>query len=167
MAKSPRDSALSPNCTQEKAINTFIHINFDKCTGCSICQLVCSFDLFKGYNPRLARLVIENKKEALYHLPRVCNQCENAYCMKVCPVKAIYRSDKGIVCIDQGLCIGCGLCASYCPIGMVFKNPETGKSYKCELCNGDPLCVAACPTGALELVQRESLPTEESLKGDD
>jgi Fe-S-cluster-containing dehydrogenase component len=156
---------------QEIAINTFIHTSFDKCTGCRICQLACSFDLFAGYNPRLARLIIENKTEALYHLPRVCNQCENAYCMNVCPVKAISRNDEGIVCIDPSLCIGCGTCVRYCPIGMVFFDPETRKAYKCELCQGDPLCVAACPTGALELVQRElprgeSLPAEEILRED-
>ncbi|MDX2440134.1 MAG: 4Fe-4S dicluster domain-containing protein [Desulfobacterales bacterium] len=140
---------------QEIAIKTYIHTNFDKCTGCSICQLACSFDLFKGYNPRLARLTIKSKKENLYHLPVVCNQCENAYCMNVCPVKAINRSDEGIVAIDPDKCIGCGLCAQYCPIEMIFINPETKKAYKCELCQGEPLCVEACPTGALELVHGE------------
>ncbi len=133
--------------------------------------MTCSFDLFKGYNPRLARLVIENKTENLYHLPRVCNQCENAYCMTVCPVEAIHRNDEGIVCIDPSLCIGCGTCVRYCPIGMVFLDPETRKAYKCELCQGDPLCVAACPTGALELVQKklpqgESPPAKEIPKED-
>ena len=138
------------------AIKALIHTNFDKCTGCSICQLACSFALFQGYNPRLARLVIRNEKENLYHIPVVCNQCENAYCMNVCPTKAIHRTQDGIVAIDQEKCIGCGLCAQYCPMGVVLLHPETKKAYKCDLCQGNPACVEACPTGALELAYVET-----------
>lgn len=86
-------------------------------------------------------------------MPVVCSQCENAYCMTACPVKAIHRNDDGIVCIDPDKCINCGLCAQYCPMGMVSLDPDTKKAVKCELCQGKPLCVEACPTGALELVQ--------------
>lgn len=141
----------------EKTINALIHTHFDKCTGCSICQLVCSFDLFTGYNPRLARLAIRRKKENLYHIPVVCNQCENAYCMKACPVKAIQRNDEGIVSIGKDRCIGCGLCAQFCPMDMILLCPDEKKAYKCELCQGQPLCVKACPAGALELVPLNSL----------
>lgn len=137
------------------AISSFIHTNFDKCTGCSICQLACSMDLFGGYNPRLSRLVIVNKKENLYHFPIVCNQCENAYCMNVCSAKAIKRTSSGIVTIETEKCIACGLCAQYCPMGVVVLDPETGKAFKCELCQGKPLCIEACPTGALELVRKD------------
>ncbi|MCK5695818.1 MAG: 4Fe-4S dicluster domain-containing protein, partial [Desulfobacula sp.] len=48
-------------------------------------------DMLNGYNPRRSRLSILNKNENLYHIPVVCNQCENAYCMNVCPTKAIWR----------------------------------------------------------------------------
>lgn len=85
-------------------------------------------------------------------MPVVCNQCDQAYCMTVCPAKAIRQADNGIVTIDHDRCIGCGLCARYCPIDMVLMDPETQKAHKCELCQGKPLCVEACPTGALELV---------------
>ncbi|MCF6247479.1 MAG: 4Fe-4S dicluster domain-containing protein [Desulfobacula sp.] len=113
-------------------------------------------DLFGGYNPRLSRLVILNKKENLYHFPVVCNQCENAYCMNVCPTKAIKRNADGIVVIDPEKCIACGLCADYCPIKVVCLDPETGKAFKCELCQGKPLCIEACPTKALELVRMDN-----------
>lgn len=114
-------------------------------------------DLFGGYNPGLSRLVILNKTENLYHFPIVCNQCENAYCMNVCPAKAIKRNTSGVVTIDTKKCIACGLCAQYCPIGVIVLDPETGKAFKCELCQGKPLCIEACPTGALELVKKENL----------
>ncbi|THB78232.1 MAG: 4Fe-4S dicluster domain-containing protein [Desulfobacteraceae bacterium] len=109
-------------------------------------------DLTGGYNPRRARLAIEHRRENLYHFPVVCNQCDNAYCMNVCPSKAISRTDQGIVCIDAERCIGCGLCVEYCPIDMVAIHPGTGKAAKCEMCQGHPLCIEVCPTGALEMV---------------
>lgn len=111
-------------------------------------------DLVKGYNPRRARLLILPKNENLYHIPVVCNQCENAYCMNVCPSNAIWRGDDGIVCIDPDKCIGCGLCVQYCPMGVVQLDTDTQKAVKCELCQGKPLCVEACPTGALELAYK-------------
>ncbi len=144
---------------QEAVIKTLIHIHFDKCTGCSLCQLACSMDLTCGYNPRRSRLAIHRRHENLYHIPVVCNQCENAYCMNVCPSNAITRNDKGIVCIDQKGCVGCGLCVEHCPIGAVTLDPDTKKAVKCELCQGNPLCVEVCPTGALELIEcGEDLP---------
>lgn len=148
---------LFPHCSlidqEGNAISSLIHTHFDKCTGCSICQLACSFALFGGYNPRLARLAIRHKKEHLYHIPVVCNQCENAYCMAVCPRQAIARNDQGVVIIDQDRCIGCKLCIRYCPVDMIQYNPDSKKSYKCELCEGNPACIAACPTAALTLVR--------------
>lgn len=112
-------------------------------------------DLVGGYNPRRSRLTIQYLKENLYHLPVVCNQCENAYCMNVCPARAIKRTENGVVCIDSERCIGCGTCTEYCPVHMVRLDPDTQKAVKCELCDGEPLCVKACPTQALELFLRE------------
>lgn len=109
-------------------------------------------DLLNGFNPRRARLAIRHKRENLYHMPVVCNQCENAYCMNVCPAKAIQKDENGIICIDADRCVGCGLCSEHCPIDMVRLDPDSKKAVKCELCHGDPLCVKACPTGALELI---------------
>ncbi len=112
-------------------------------------------ELTGGYNPRLARLVIHSKRENLYHIPVVCNQCENAYCMNACPAGAITKTQSGVVSIDEKKCTGCGLCAEYCPINVIVMHPETGRACKCELCRGNPQCVEACPTGALELVRKD------------
>lgn len=131
----------------------FIKVSFDLCTGCGLCQLACSQRLLGGFNPHRALIRIEHRSENLYHFPMVCNQCENPYCAKVCPVGAISRAASGAMVVDHAKCVACGLCARYCPINMVWVDPDLKKSVKCDLCGGDPQCAAICPTGALSYVQ--------------
>ncbi len=134
----------------------FIKTNFDLCTGCRICQLVCSERLFGGYNPRRSVLSIRDSRENLVHEPVVCHHCENPFCKSVCPTGAISRNETtGAMIIDRQTCIGCGLCQKYCPLGVIFRDTEMKKSFKCDLCEGKPECVQVCPTGALELVEAE------------
>lgn len=130
----------------------YLRIQFDLCTGCNICQLVCSARAAGGYNPRLSRLRILVEDENLLNRPLVCSQCENAFCLRYCPVKAISRNpETGIVTIDKEKCTGCKNCVDACPDGMISIDAK-GKADKCDLCDGDPLCVRYCPTGALKLV---------------
>ena len=139
----------------------FIKTNFDRCTGCGLCQLACSERLLGGYNPHRALLRISHTCENLYHFPTVCNQCENAYCANVCPVKAITRdAATAALVVDPDKCVGCNLCNRYCPLHIVGVDPERNKSVKCDLCGGDPACVAACPTDALELAWRDACDNE-------
>lgn len=142
------------NKKRRKKIIPFIKTNFDLCTGCRICQMACAMSKTSGFNPRRSRLIIKDKAENLYHKPIVCSQCKNAYCMNVCPAKAITRNKQGIVIIDGDKCIGCGLCVQFCPENLVSLDPDTGKAVKCDMCSGDPECVKACPTGALELIEQ-------------
>ncbi|OWZ83551.1 4Fe-4S dicluster domain-containing protein [Natranaerobius trueperi] len=130
---------------------------FDLCTGCAICTLVCSKELQGGYNPRFARLRLEEQMDGLVTEPIVCNQCENAFCEKVCPVSAITRENE-IPVIKEDKCIGCGRCMEYCPKDVIVL--VDNKASKCDLCGGDPVCVKNCPTGALKLF-------EDSRKGGD
>ena len=125
--------------------------NFDVCTGCRICQLICSFEREGGFNPRHAHLRVEGVHNAVFNDIVVCTQCENAACMRVCPVEgALYRdSTTHAVVVDVEECTGCGQCALYCSIGMIVVDEATGKARKCDLCGGDPLCVRHCPAGAL------------------
>ena len=131
-------------------MRTIIHCNFDLCTGCSICQMACSQTKTGGTNPRLA--LISLKKHGLIIQPVVCAQCQNAFCMQVCPIEAIHRDSNGTVIINEEKCSGCGLCAEACQIGMVLFDRKKKVARKCDLCDGDPECVKYCPTGALEKI---------------
>jgi molybdopterin-containing oxidoreductase family iron-sulfur binding subunit len=67
--------------------------------------------------------------ERVKHLPFLvlCNQCESAPCVRVCPTKATFQRDDGIVMMDFHRCIGCRFCMAACPYGsrsFNFRDPR-------------------------------------------
>lgn len=131
----------------------YLRSEFDLCTGCEACLLVCSNRAAGGYNPRWARMKVFSENENLVNRPLVCTQCENPFCMHSCPVEAISKSENnGVVLIDKGKCTGCGHCVTACPDDMIQLDVSS-KADKCDLCGGDPLCVQYCVPKALKLVE--------------
>jgi len=91
-------------------------IDQNKCEGCGYCTLAC-----RAHNdipPEISwNIVIEagevGGREVF--LPRPCMQCEHAPCVSVCPVKASYYREDGIVMMDYDKCLGCRYCEVACP----------------------------------------------------
>lgn len=124
----------------------------EKCVSCRTCELMCSFGHTEQFNPRLSAVTVMNYEEASVSIPMMCMQCEEACCMKVCPVGAISRDVNGAAVMNPDKCIVCKMCVNACPLGNISFSPLTRKVFKCDLCGGDPKCAKFCPSGAIQYI---------------
>lgn len=141
-----------------------------RCTGCRVCELVCSEAHEGVFQPSKARIHVVSFDVTVQDVPIVCQQCADAPCIEACPQDAISRNpETTAVVVNQELCIQCGACVRACVIGLDQIDPEQKLAIrmdddeemplKCDLCEGDPQCVKFCPTEALVL-------TETPVKGE-
>ena len=116
-------------------------IDFDKCTGCQSCAVACKTENNVPYGSpeeqerRIAPfwnkvIAVSNGKyptQRVDLIPMPCMHCDNAPCVTVCPAKATYRREDGIVIQNFRRCIGCKYCIIACPYGVRnfnYKEPE-------------------------------------------
>ena len=134
----------------------------EKCTGCGICEMICSLVHEGECNHSLSRIKIIKKGEEWIRGTSsnifdhtVCKQC--GFCVNVCPAKAISKNDTdGSISIDASKCIKCLKCVNECPFN-AMKYATKGKVIVCDLCNStkfnEPMCVRMCPPKVLKLVK--------------
>ena len=156
-------------------------IDQERCIGCWSCAVICKSEndvpLGAWWNRILTNGAAldqprtERGQLAMEWLPLSCQHCENAPCVKVCPVQATYHRSDGVVMMDNDRCIGCRYCMIACPYGvrtfnwgeaerptphetgMVVARP-LGTVEKCVFCvhrlaeDQVPSCVWSCPAQA-------------------
>jgi Fe-S-cluster-containing hydrogenase component 2 len=123
-----------------------ITLDLAKCSGCSRCEVHCSFFHSGKIGRSGARIKVVKIEDIGIDYPVVCQQCRERYCAK-CPEKAIEIGSLGQVVVSPTLCTACGTCEVMCPIGAIELYEEI--PLVCDLCGGDPRCIRACTLDAI------------------
>lgn len=126
-----------------------LYVDRDKCTGCRVCEYICSFESDGSTNPAYSRIRLE-RSGPLKRRILVCLQCRNPRCMEACPVGAIVWEDDQVRVQDE-LCDRCGACVEACD--RLFLPPQ-GPVLMCDQCNA---CTGLCPEGALTIATPEEI----------
>lgn len=156
-------------------------IDLDRCIGCNACTVACKIE--NGTPPDHYWARVYTEEAGTYpdvkttYVPVLCNHCEDAPCVTVCPTGASYKRKDGIVMVNQNTCIGCRFCMMACPYASrfylrhgtleagyhgertAFEDAKweaftEGTVTKCTFCahrvdDGlEPACVVTCPTDA-------------------
>ncbi len=111
-------------------------IDLDKCTACGSCITACKTEnnvpqqspAEAAYGRAISwmDLVVEAEGKfpdvRIKYLPRPCMHCDKPPCIKVCPVRATYRTEEGLVAQIYLRCIGCRFCMAACPYTVKYFN---------------------------------------------
>ncbi len=163
--------SLQPEAEAATAVHYGMVIDLTKCIGCRACAVACKAE--NGVRLGGFRSWVSDEENGTFpdmkrrFLPRLCNHCERALCVKVCPTGASHRREDGIVDIDKTRCIGCRHCMGACPYNARYFNPAHnpegeqrfpacthGTVDKCTFCHHRvdqgvvPACVNTCPAKA-------------------
>ena len=136
------------------------------CTGCMRCMTTCSTYNNGATSLAKSRIhIIRHEGHAITKMSEgdelifdviTCQQCDEPYCLYLCPTLAIERNeDTGAIIINHDKCVSCRMCMVSCPFGAISYDPDTRQVVKCELCGGDPQCVKFCPTNALQFLPKK------------
>ncbi|MEK6614623.1 MAG: 4Fe-4S dicluster domain-containing protein [Bacteroidota bacterium] len=96
-------------------------IDLKRCVACKACVAACKNENKTppgvAYNVFIEEEHGEFPHTSYTYFTRPCMQCKYSSCALVCPVKATYHRDDGIVVVDYDKCIGCRYCIAACPYG--------------------------------------------------
>jgi Fe-S-cluster-containing dehydrogenase component/formate-dependent nitrite reductase membrane component NrfD len=131
-------------------------IDLRKCIGCHACTIACKaeHEIPIGVNRCWVKSVEKGTfpDTRRFFFPVLCNQCDAAPCVRICPTSALYKRRDGIVDLNGAACIGCRACMVACPYDQLFIDPNTHTAEKCNFCANRvenhllPACVSVCPT---------------------
>ena len=128
-----------------------ILVDAERCAGCRLCEMVCSFHHEAKFSPGLSRVRVIKEDKHGFDYPVLCHQCDPCPSTAACPTGALTMRE-GVVHLNEEACTGCGACVEACVFDAV-KLDESLKPLICDLCGGEPACVERCPTDALAFAE--------------
>jgi carbon-monoxide dehydrogenase iron sulfur subunit len=124
----------------------------EKCSGCGLCELACSVQKGKDFDPMKSRIRVA-RIEPFIDAALACRFCEDPPCVTSCPRKALTQNTiTGAITVEENKCNGCCWCIEACEFGAITFCSSKKTVASCDLCDGKPLCIELCPRKALELL---------------
>lgn len=106
-------------------------IDLRKCDGCDQCTVACQKAHGLSEDQRWINVYkMTGPSGQTFSMPRLCMQCSNPPCLRVCPTAATFMNKDGVVLVDQSICVGCRTCMAACPYEARYFNwtePPTGR----------------------------------------
>ncbi len=116
------------------------------CTGCRICEMICSLAHEGEIAPKQSRIRIESDWPGAEKV-QVCVACKPKKCIPACPHGAL--SWDTVLRLDEEKCDLCLACIEACPFGGIRLDPPKSRLLFCDTCGGDYPCVEWCPPKAI------------------
>lgn len=103
-------------------------IDLQGCTGCGGCIISCknenNLDSGVFWSNKISRTTGRFPNVRFEYIPTLCNHCEKAPCVQVCPTAAMHKGPGDITMHDPKKCIGCKTCMAACPYGSIYFNKK-------------------------------------------
>jgi Fe-S-cluster-containing dehydrogenase component len=159
-------------------------IDVSRCVGCHGCQIGCKDEHcgnqwlpYAESQPEVGQfwLKVDQQERGnvphvrVSYIPRLCNHCENAPCIKAAKDDAVYRRDDGLVIIDPVKAKGQRQIVDSCPYHVIYWNDKLNLPQKCTGCahllDGDepihtPRCVDNCHVDVIKFGEEADLDLE-------
>jgi Fe-S-cluster-containing dehydrogenase component len=152
-----------------------LEIDVKRCVNCSNCILATKDEyvgnVFPGYSAEQPPEGVETIKIVRHvrgdgsftdvsYIPKTCNHCDDAPCIKAAGDGSIYKRPDGIVMIDPVKAKNRRDLVDACPYGMILWNREAevpqNWNFDAHLLDAgwtEPRCAQACPTKAIRAVK--------------
>ncbi|MDR5672490.1 4Fe-4S dicluster domain-containing protein [Halalkaliarchaeum sp. AArc-GB] len=133
---------------EEPDVELGMVIDLQRCSGCQACNIACKNEnnVQEGFawSDRITVTDGEFPDTSYEFIPTLCNHCEDAPCIDVCPVAgdALYKGPGGITMQNRDECIGCQQCVGACPYNKI----EFSQGEQYDFWRGDERVMAGTAT---------------------
>lgn len=120
-----------------------IKVNKDKCSGCHLCEMVCSLFHLGIINTEKSAIRIHKEDlDTSLNTPVLCRRCKEMKCL---------NGEKTVQTQERKKFIWNKTRAEHCPFDALSVLGE--EAFHCDLCSRNPQCVRVCTPGAIQVIK--------------